>query len=233
MVERLVVFLIFRETVGQSAQVFLTQQQVVQLVFEDDTGVEQSVFDDIVALGHLVFGEGYLLHVILAFVWVVLGVFQRVFHRVFLCFQGSDRVALFVGQFHLTVVHGHHCLVDTLPVIYVFALAPLFLECFLALADGHGIIEIPQALLGGGVVLGVVRLVLCVGVAALCRLLLFGIGLCLCVTFSFLLLFQCLNHAVDGSIALGLGHLGQCLQRVLQVYGFGVRHQFVEHLGTL
>ena len=38
------------------------------------------------------------------------------------------------------------------------------------------------------------------------------------------------NGAVDGCVALCLGHTGKLLQRVLQLYGIGIRHKLVENL---
>ena len=60
-------------------------------------------------------------------------------------------------------------------------------------------------------------------------------GFLLSLFFAFFLFFllQGGNHAVDGSIAVFLIHLCQCLEGVLQGYGIGEGYQFVEHLGAV
>ena len=55
----------------------------------------------------------------------------------------------------------------------------------------------------------------------------------LSVTFFLFLLLQCFNHAVDGRITVILTHLGQRLQRVLQMDGLGMWYQFIEDLRTI
>ena len=59
---------------------------------------------------------------------------------------------------------------------------------------------------------------------------LLSVGLRLLALFLLFLLLQGFDDTVDGGIAVLLAHLCQCLQRVLQMHGIGVRHQFVEHL---
>ena len=55
----------------------------------------------------------------------------------------------------------------------------------------------------------------------------------LSVTFFLFLFLQCFNHAVDGRITVIFTHLGQCLQRVLQMDSLGMWYQFVENLRTI
>ena len=57
MVVHIVHLLVVRVEVGQSAQLAFAQTQVVETVLENDTRMVQSVFDDVVAGGHLLFGE--------------------------------------------------------------------------------------------------------------------------------------------------------------------------------
>ena len=123
----------------------------------------------------------------------------------------------------------HHRLVYTLPVVYILTLAPLFLECGLALVDGHGVVEVPGASL----------LLLCrrqpvagqlVAHGALLLQLLLGGGLLCGPLLLLFLLLELFYHPVYGLVALGLGQFCEHLERVLQVDGVGERHQFVEHL---
>ena len=54
-----------------------------------------------------------------------------------------------------------------------------------------------------------------------------GVGLA--ATLKFFAVFEVFDDAVDGLVALRFGHGAQQEQTVLQMYGRGVRHQFVEH----
>ena len=120
-----------------------------------------------------------------------------------------------------------------MPIVDILTLSPLSLESGLALADGLRIIEVPQSLLSAGRrhrrLGGIVAV-------TLCALLLYGLfGLSLLGGPFFLTFFrlQSLDDAVDGLIALFLGQTGQHLQRVLQMDGVGVGHEFVEHFRPL
>ena len=59
--------------VDQSQQGFPAQWQVVELVLEDDSGMIQTVFQQLVALSQLFWGERNLCQVILASVRIVDG----------------------------------------------------------------------------------------------------------------------------------------------------------------
>ena len=219
--------------VGETAQLTFTQTEVVETVLENDTGVVQTVFDDIVAGGYLFFGERYLRQVVFSFVGVVLcavgDVVQRVLQRLGL----GDGVAHLVGHFYIIAADvAHDGLVRTLPVVGILALTPLTLKSGLALVHGHLVVEIPQTTLVATVLHLLTRL-LSLGGTGILRLHLGGFGLLLLAALFLLLFLQCLNHAVDGGIAVGLAHVGENLQRVLQVDGIGIGHQLVEDDGAV
>ena len=227
-------------TVRQPQQLLLRQLQIVELVFEDDAGVEQSVGDDVIALDLLLFGEGYLCQVVLAGVRVV-GVGGGVGRGSRRCARGQTvlqglgdvcpiQVLGAVGGV-LTAHQVDHGLVGPLPVVNVLALAPLLLELLLSLADGRLVVEVPLGVLatgsrgGGGRAL---RGAVADGALALLRLLYLRF-LCASLLF-FLFLLQFVDDAVDGRQPFLFGHGCQLLQRVLQIDGVSVGHQFVEHL---
>jgi len=76
LVKLLVVLII----VGKAAQLLLAQRVVIQLVLEYHAGVEQSLFKNLVAFGHLFGRKRYLFQVILTLVRVVLRAVERVFY---------------------------------------------------------------------------------------------------------------------------------------------------------
>ena len=63
-IPRHVVALVVRVLPRQSGEVFLAERQVVELVLEDDTGIEESLLDDGIAGGNLLFGKGNLCQVV-------------------------------------------------------------------------------------------------------------------------------------------------------------------------
>ena len=150
----------------------------------------------------------------------------------------GEGVTHLVGHLLGTLCRGNYRFVDALPVVYVLTLAPLALELRLALAHGQRRIEVPLSVIAIGIAVACVVLPFVIvivaetiGVTAILSLvcLLFRL-------FVFLFLFFLLqggNHTVDGSVAVFLAHACQLLQRVLQGYGIGVRHQFVEYLRTV
>ena len=223
------------EVVNEPAQGFFRQGQVVELVFEDDARVEQSVLYDEVARSHLVFGERNLRQIVFALVRVVLGTVGHLCQRVGNRFGTGNGVAHLLGQFAHTVFTQscYDGLVDAPPVVHILALAPLLLKRNLSLLDGQCIIEVPFSTL----LLVVVRRLL-VGVdtvscGAIALHGLLGLGFFFLPFLLLFLLLQRLNNAVDGGIAVFLAHLGERLQRVLQIDGIGIRHQFIEHLRSL
>ena len=137
--------LVFRILVGHATEMLLAQQQVIELVFEDDAGVVQSVHDDEVACLHLFLGEWYLREVVFAFVGIVMGTVGNETERVLNGFRLRDGVALLVGQLSLSAESAHNRLVDALPVVHVLTLSPLSLESGLSLVDCHLVVEVPQA----------------------------------------------------------------------------------------
>ena len=180
------------------------------------------------AFGFLFFAEWNVLQIVFTFVGVILGTVLNGGQRVF---GGLERCE---GVGHRFVVHlvaegvAHHCLVRALPVVFVLALSPLLLEGGLSLGDGQLVVEIPFAFL---LLLGDVGLVLAVhvlvaGVVAGQGLL--GSGFLLGFPLFFLFLFQGFYHAVDGFVALFLGHFREGQQGVLEMDGFGEGGQFIE-----
>ena len=71
-----------------------TQCQVVELVFEDDAGVVETVHDGGVALCHLLFCKRNLCEIVFAAVRVVLCAVGLLRQRVGCCFGCRDRVGL-------------------------------------------------------------------------------------------------------------------------------------------
>ena len=167
--------------------------------------------------------------------WVVLRtileLLQRVLRQLSLCY----RVFLLFGKFNvgIAIKVAHHSFVHTLPVVGILALSPKFFESLLTLLHSHSIIEIPHSILT--VVLLSLRSIISIGIISVAHsaIALHGLLSILFVFQSFLLFllsFQFCYHPIDGSISVFLAHLCQSLQRVLQMYGVGIRHQLVKHL---
>ena len=190
------------------------------------------------ALGLHLVGEGYLLEVVFALVRVVLCAVLHGGQGVLGGLGGllgcEQRVAHLGHLALLAVEAADDGLVGTLPVVLVLTLSPLPLKRRLALGDGKGVVEIPLALLL--VVWHAWLLTLLLGAVAGGVATALGLlrgGLCLGFLLLFLLLLQGIYHAVDGFVALLLGHVGQLQERVLQVDGLGVGGQLVENLGAV
>ena len=223
------------EMVVQPNECFFAQGEVVELVFEDDARVVESFLNDEVAGRHLLFCEGNLCQVILPLVGVVLCAVFHLFERILHSFFVGNGIELFLRQLllRLHAESGHHGLIGPLPVVDVFAFAPLFFKSLLTLLHGHGIIEIPWCVFlltahgGGHGVAVVVGQNITLGFVALLGALCFGLGLR--VPFFFFFFLQCLNNPVYGCVAVFFTHQGERLQRVLQVNGIGIGNQFVEH----
>ena len=222
-------FLEFGELGEQAGQLFLAEGQVVEFVLEDDARVVESVLDDEVAGSHLLLGEGNLCQIVFTFVWIVLRAVGDLLERVLNGFLACNGVEHFLRHVLASAAQASHDgLVGALPVVDVFALAPLSLEGLLALLHGHGVVEIPLAAL---LLVGLRGRRGSVPIAdgAISLHLLLSIGLGLLALFFLLLFLQGLDDAVDGGIAILLAHLGKRLQGVLQVDCVGVGNQFVEH----
>ena len=228
------------KVVGESQQVLFAQVQVAELVLEDDAGMEQTVLDNVVRGGNLVFCEGYLSQIVFSVVRVVgQSVVGHRVGRLFNVGQSAIRLsaAYAVDAFlRFRSVHASlkvdHSPVGALPVVGVLALAPLPLERLLTLIDGNRIVEVPLAIallgdVGRRRAIGGVGAVACSASLLECFL---NLGLQSLVALLLFLFLQGINHAVDGLQTLLLRHLCQFLQRVLQVDGFGKGHQLVEHL---
>ena len=218
-------------TVGESAEMLLAERKIIEFIFEYHSRIEESILYYLVTCLHLVLGERYLRHVILTAMRIVLRTIGELFERVSLGFNLRYGVELGFREF-LCIGKCHHSLVHTLPVVNVFALSPLFLERSFTLAYGDGIIEIPCGVAFIVSVLIQSQTVTSIGIhrqlASVLRHCLLRVEFGLLLLLFFFLLFQCFYHTVDGGITVLFIHFGKCLQRVLQVYGIGVRHQFVE-----
>ena len=233
--------LIVRIMIHQSAEGFFAEREVIQLILEDDARMIESVFQELVAFCQLLWRERNLGEVVLPLVRIVHGTVGNLLERIFLGSHIGERISHLVGHFLGSLCRCNHRLVDTLPVIHIFSFAPEFLELRLTLAHCHRRIEVPLTLVHavhavhGIVGVGIILLFIVIGkVAAISALLVSGcIFFCLFVLLFLFLLFQSSNHTVDGCVAVFLVHLCQCLQRILQGDGIGVRHQFIEHLRTV
>ena len=200
--------------VGEPSQLPLAEVEHVELVFEDDAAVVEAVHDDEVAGFYLFVGEGDLCQVVFALVGVVLRAVGDLLERVFHLGGTRQRVAHLVGELFGSHRAGNDGLVGTPPVVDVLTLSPQSLESLLALGDGRRIVEIPRSLLrllrGSG--RPTVVLLTSSATVLLFLHLLLGLSLLLAALLLFLFLDEFLDDAVDGSIALGLGGLGQPLE---------------------
>ena len=164
-IPRLVVMFVVGILRSQTAQCLLAKRQVVELVLEDDARMEQTVFDEVVALGQLLFGKRYLCQIVFALMRVessAVGRFLRLL-RIGLAVSGcavalSSRLAILRTRRVISILRTlcvfcaevYDGLVDALPVIFVLAPTPQSLEVLLTLTDGLRIIEIPQSRLAFG-----------------------------------------------------------------------------------
>ena len=219
----------------EACELFLRQVEIVELIFEYHTRIIQSAHNGEIARCHLVFGKWYLRQIILTLMWVVLRTILELFQRVLCQLSLCYRVFLLFGKLHvgIAIKVAHHSFVHTLPIVGILALSPKFFESLLTLLHSHSIIEIPHSILT--VVLLSLRSIISIGIISVARsaIALHGLLSVLFVFQSFLLFllsFQFCYHPIDGSISVFLAHLCQSLQRVLQMYGVGIRHQLVKHL---
>ena len=166
------------------------------------------------AFSLLLIGEGYLCEVVFTVVGVVLQGVGRCLAVVAVGCSGLSPGLSLCSCFSclLTVgcrrcgVISHDTLVDALPVVYVLAFSPLFLELCLTLIDGCGVIEVPESfvllLIGGcGVLVD--------GSVGLSGIALLGPGgffLSKFVAFFFLFALEFVDDAVDSGVAVGLAH---------------------------
>ena len=122
-----------------------------------------------------------------------------------------------------------------MPVVYILAFAPQLLESSLTLLHRHRVIEVPRGILPLFVRNGrTSKRVIVIGInAPILRHLLSSFLFSLAVSFFFFFLFKLVYHSVDSCKAFSFGAFRKILQRILQVYRFGVRRQFVENLCTL
>ena len=235
-IPHLVHLLKLREAVRQAQQLLLGQTQVLELVLEDDASMEQTVLYNQVALSHLILREGNLQQIVFSFVGIVGGTVvlqigqtvgdarQAVSH-----FQTLQRSQAVCNLLILLSRHAHHRLVHALPVVHVLALAPLALEGLLTLRHGLLVVEVPLPVIGRRRC-GARRRFHCITLCTALLQLTFRLSLLRFFALLLFLLLQGFDNAVDGCITVLLVHLRQLLQRVLQMDGVGIGHEFVEHL---
>ena len=130
MVVDLIHFLKIWVVVGESVKLFFAQSEIVELIFEDDAGVEESVADDVVTFSLLLFLKGDLCKVILPFVRVVLRTVLDGGKRVLCGLYSGERVAHSLGHVVevVCVEVADNGLVDALPVVHILSFSPKFLE---------------------------------------------------------------------------------------------------------
>ena len=129
----------------KTCELLLCQRQIVELVLEYHSRIEQSVLDNLVACVDLLLGERYLCKIILAAVRIVLRAIRNLCKRVGNSLGMGYRVELLLRHLRFVLHRSHHRLVDTLPVVGILALAPKLLEGSLSLANSHRIVEVPQS----------------------------------------------------------------------------------------
>ena len=124
----------------------LASWQVVQFVLEDDTGMQQSVFDNLVAGSHLFLGEWYLRQVVFTLVRVVDGRVHLLLKLGLLFLHLGNGVLLLLcqlRQFLCRACSRHYRLIVSLPVVHVLTLAPQPLEGLLTLRHRLLTVEVP------------------------------------------------------------------------------------------
>ena len=129
----------------QSLQHTFAFVQIIEFVFQNDAGMQQSVVQNLIAFCHLLFGERNLSEIV--------GALMRIFFctqvllflllKVFLLCLVEERIALLVSHFFYTFGIGYYGLVAPLPVVYVLSFAPEALKLLFALGYGRLGIEIP------------------------------------------------------------------------------------------
>ena len=190
----------------------------------------QSIHDDEVAGLYLFMGERQLHDVIFASMWIVLCAVGTLFKRVGHSFSPCNRVDLLFRQIVVSTTNAYHRFVYTLPVVYILALTPTTLEVGLTLVYRHGVIKVPLSLLllvGSSVLVPIIAVGRIAIIGSILRYYLVGFLLLLLAAFLLFLLFQRLNHLIDGSITRFLVGASQLLKRVLQMHRVSIRHQFV------
>ena len=128
MVQHIVQMLIILVLVLYAPQGFLAQCEIVEFVLENDTRMVEPIGQHLVARRNLFVRERYLRQVIFTFVRIILSTVCKMLDRVFTFCHLHQRVTYFIGHFLCLCMHYHNRLVDTLPVIYILALSPHFLE---------------------------------------------------------------------------------------------------------
>ena len=181
----------------------LTEFQVREFVLEDDASVEESVLDDIVRGGHLVFCKRYLRQVVLTVMGVV---GQRVGSSILsrntvstetVSGQAGQAVEAFLA-FRVGCQVDHR-LVQSAPVVHILTASPLAFEGLLTLVYCRGVIEVPLSVtllrrVGGSRLSGCVTVI--TGSTAFLECL-FHFLLQGFVALFFLLLLKGINHAVN------------------------------------
>ena len=137
-----------REVGHESCELLFAERQIVELVLEDDARIVESILNDQVACGHLLFGKWYLCQIVFTLVRVVLCAVVDLFERVLKGLLLGNGVQCLLRKFFAGSAHScYDSLVGALPVIDILTLAPLLFESLLTLLHGQRIVEVPLALL--------------------------------------------------------------------------------------
>ncbi|CUQ61303.1 Uncharacterised protein [Segatella copri] len=117
----------------QSLQHAFAFVQIIEFVFQNDAGMQQSVVQDLIAFCHLLFGERNLSEIV------------GTLMRIFFCTQVLLFLLLkvFISHFFYTFGIGYYGLVAPLPVVYVLSFTPEAFKLLFALGYGRLGVEIP------------------------------------------------------------------------------------------
>ena len=129
----------------QSLQHAFAFVQIIEFIFQDDAGMQQSVVQNLIAFCHFLFGERNLSEIVgtLMRIFFCTQVLLLFLFKVFLLCLVEERIALLVGHFFYTFGIGNYGLVAPSPVVDVLSLAPEAFKLLLALDYGRLGVEIP------------------------------------------------------------------------------------------
>ena len=129
----------------QSLQHAFAFVQIIEFIFQDDAGMQQSVVQNLIAFRHLLFGERNLSEIVgtLMRIFFCTQVLLLFLFKVFLLCLVEERIALFISHFFYAFGIGNYGLVAPLPVVDILSLAPETLKLLFALGYGRLGIKIP------------------------------------------------------------------------------------------
>ena len=129
----------------QSLQHAFAFVQIIEFVFQNDAGMQQSVVQNLIAFCHLLFGKRNLSEIVgtLMRIFFCIQVLLFLLLKVFLLCLVEERIALFISHFFYTFGIGYYGLVAPSPIVYVLSLTPEAFKLLFALGYGRLGIEIP------------------------------------------------------------------------------------------